>query len=1125
MIDELIRYLNLFPDIMSRVSEISILIIALAIASIFSFDPTDDNRNQNTLFELTDPDKTGLEFSNDVRERPGFNVLESEFFFNGGGVAVGDINNDGLPDIYLSANRSDNALYLNEGDFNFRDITHQAQVTDSEGWSSGVTLVDINGDGLLDIYVCKSGKGSENDRRNKLFINNGDLTFTERASEYGLDDPGYTTHAVFFDYDRDGDLDVYLVNYSVKRYKSFDIINIRQQTDPYAGDKLLRNDNGHFTDVSREAGIIQNPIGFGLSATVSDINMDGWPDIYVTNDFIEKDYLYINQQNGTFEEEVTKRTTHISYFSMGADIADFNNDTFPDILTADMLSDRYERRRVFKEPDYEKYHQLTANGYHRQNMRNMLQMNNGDGSFTEIGQMAGIDKTDWSWAALLADYNNDGRKDLYVTNGFPRDYTNLDYLNNILWEKFPDGKLGNDPDVLYDLVQKMPEVRLRNHSFKNIGNLSFSSSGAEWGLDQYTVSTGAAYADLDNDGDLDLVVNNLNENVFAYKNRARELNSNNYLKVRLNGTGKNTFGTGAKITVTGNKGELYFQEAYPVRGYQSSVEPVLVFGLGDQEKVDLQVTWSDQTRQTIRDLEVNQTITVNKSDAQPDNSNSKTGNGDKIFLPLDMQKMGLNVTHSDGGTQNLNHSPLMPHSLSNLGPALAQADVNKDGLTDLYLGGGSNQPGRLLLQQKDGTFEQGEAPFFDLHKEYEDIDALFFDANNDGNPDLYVVSGGNFDPSNGPNYQDRLYINDGFGRFFHEPDALPTMNSSGGTVTAADFDDDGDPDLFVGGRVLTGKYPYAPRSYLLENNNGTFTDITSEFAPSLYNPGMITDAVWTQIDHDRYPDLVLSGEWMPIRIFRNNRDKTFTEITSEAGLDNTAGWWNALKAVDLDGDGDIDLVAGNRGLNADLNATSDQPAILFAGDFDGNGTIDPVMTQVIDGNRYPVAGRDKMLRQLPNLKEKFPDYTSYSSATIDDILTSKQRAEASQFFTHTFASTIFRNEGDGTFQALQLPSEAQASPIHDIVVADFNSDQILDILAAGNSFSTAPKTGPIASMGTLLIGNGRGGYEVRPAHATDFKATGEVRNMEVVSSPLGYIIMLARNGSTPVPYLYQSPAK
>jgi len=1084
------------------------------------------SQTPSTLFKSMSSRETNIRFKNTVTERPGQNILEAEYFYNGAGVSIGDINNDGLPDIYLTANKGLNALYLNQGNLHFKNVTKQAGVADSSGWSSGVVMGDVNGDGLLDIYVCKTGHGNKNNRRNKLFINNGDLTFTNRAKKYGLDDPGYTTNAVFFDYDHDSDLDVYLVNYSVKQYQHFNIVSIRKRKDPFAGDKLLRNDNGHFTDVSDKAGIIQNPIGFGLSATASDINMDGWPDLYVTNDYMEKDYLYINQHDGTFREEIAKRTTQIPYFSMGTDIADFNNDTYPDILTVDMLPDQYQRRRMVKKPKYKFSSQLVANGYHRQIMRNMLQRNNGDGSFTEMGQLVGIDKTDWSWAPLLADFDNDGLKDIYITNGFPRDYTNRDYLNNIFFKQFPDGKLSRDPDLLFKMVKKMPRVRLRNHSYKNMGNLQFRNSGKKWGLNQYAVSSGAAYGDLDNDGDLDLVVNNLNKRAFLYKNQARERNSNNYLKLKLKGTGQNTFGLGAKIIVTTDSGEQYFQEAYPVRGYQSSVEPVWLFGLGSHKKVDLQVTWNDHSKQSVHNITVNQTITLNQNQApSPVDSLSQKKTTNKVFLLLDKKKMGLETNHTANSTNDISRSSLLHNPIPQTGPALATADVNKDGLVDLYLGGSKGQPGRLLLQQKNGTFTQAKEPFFEMHKKYRDTDALFFDANGDGNTDLYVVSGGASDPPNSSVYQDRLYLNDGFGNFSYQPDAIPNIRSSSSTVAASDFDHDGDTDLFVGGRIRPGTYPLPPRSYLLENDHGQFKDITKNAASALVQPGLVSDAVWTDIDHDHNPDLILTGEWMPIRIFHNNADKTFTEITEQAGLQNTTGWWNIIRAADLNGDGNTDLIAGNRGLNTSLHVSSNKPIILFANDFDNNGYTDHIMTQMINNNRYPVPGRDKLVQQIPQLKSKFPDYSTYAKATINDILTDRQQKKASRFSADTFASSVFINNGNGTFRSVPLPREAQIFPIFSMLVADFNGDHILDLLLSGNNFENAPQTGPVAGLGTLLLGNKSGNYKVRRAKQTGFRATGDIRKMKLIPSPLGYIILVGRNGNNPIPYLYQRPEK
>lgn len=1103
---------------------------------------TNCQENSPTLFEWMPYEHTGIDFINLVEEGPGSNVLESDFFFNGAGVAVGDINNDGLPDIFFTANTGENALYLNLGHFQFRDITKQAGISDSTGWSAGTAMVDIDGNGLLDIYICKAGDVEPDDRKNRLFINNGDssgdgqaLSFTERAAEYGLDDPGYCTQAVFFDYDGDGDLDVFIVNYSVKPRIGFDIGTIRDEHDPYAGDKLYRNDtpltsplkggSGVFTDVSKEAGILQNPIAFGLSATVSDLNNNGWPDIYVANDFMERDYMYINQGDGTFQEQVLARTDVISYFSMGIDIADLTNDGLPDILVVDMLPYDYARRRMFNTPDYSMYDYLAAYGYHRQNMRNMLQINNGDGTFTEVGQLAGISKTDWSWAPLIADFDNDGRKDIFITNGYPRFYTNLDYLNDVLWDQFPDYNFpSDDSELLYDLVRQMEKVEMHNFVFKNQGDLAFSDVSESWGVNQYSVSSGAAYADLDNDGALDLIISNINERPFIFKNNARKLNKNHFLKVRLQGSDKNRFGVGAKVKITGNDGSTFSQENFPVRGYQSSVDPVLLFGLGDLDRVDVEVTWPDQAVGLLENIPVNQTITVNRKDARfPDTNPSESQDQHKMFMLLNEQLLGIDFSHQGNFSGDRVLAPLLPHTLTNLGPALTSGDVNNDGLQDIFIGGGQGQAAALYLQQQDGTYIKAIIPVFEVHNEYEDTDALFFDANGNGHPDLYVVSGGNHDPLNGRLYQDRLYINNGFGRFIYKPDALPEIRSSGGIVTPADIDADGDADLFVGGRALTGKYPLSPRSYLLKNNNGKFTDITEQVSPDLMNPGMVTGAVWADIDNDGRAELIIAGEWMPIRIFRNNGDGAFTEMTEEAGLENTSGWWNVLKAADLNGDGFPDLMAGNRGLNTSLHATPEEPVILFAGDFNNDSFIDPIMTNVIEGNRYPAPGRDRLLQQLPDLGNRFPDYESYSTAAIEDILSRRQMRNAAKFYVHTFASTVFKNNGDGSFQTIPLPRRAQTAPIFDLIVADFDNDEIPDILAAGNNFGTRPETGPMAGQGIMLKGEGKFTFTSMTSKDTGFRGVGDIRKLELVSTRIGALIVLGRYANTVMPYVYTGP--
>ena len=1110
------------------VSHMKAIIVLFFLFSITLSGCRDDG-SEPSLFELLLPAQTGIDFVNVVEEKVGNNILESEFFYNGAGVAVGDINNNGLPDIYFTANQGENALYLNHGDFRFENITEQAGVSDLSGWSAGTAMVDINGNGLLDIYVCKAGQVETDERRNKLFINNGDLTFNERAVEFGLDDPGYCTQPVFFDYNRNGLVDVFIVNYNTRHFVGFDTRTIRDDHDPYAGDKLYKNNgDGTFSDVSEEAGILQNPIGFGLSATVSDLTGNGWPDIYVANDFIERDYFYVNQGDGTYSEEGLLRTDVISYFSMGSDIADINNNGLPDILVADMLPPDYSRRKVFKTPNYQLYDHLIAEGYHRKNMRNVLQLNNGDGTFSEVGQLAGISMSDWSWATLIADFDNDGKKDIYITNGFARFYTHMDYLNDILWAKYPDEDLPDDSEILYELVQQMEKVELHNFAFQNTGNLSFTESTEHWGLKAYAISAGTAYADLNGDGSLDLIVNNMNEPPFIYKNRSREMNANNYLKIDLEGSGANTRAIGAKVTLRTKDGSLFFQEAYQTRGFQSTVDPILLFGLGNHEQVDVEVIWPDQSRKTVHDVSVNQTLTLQKdvSDSEESSSGSLPDEvkvREKMFLPLDVQMLGLYFVHQGSLVNDWIFNPLMPHTLTNLGPAVAVEDVNNDGLPDIFVGGGQDQPGALFLQQPNGTFAKVDEPIFDEHSEHDDVDAVFFDANRNGHPDLYIVSGGNFDRMNGPVYQDRLYLNDGFGNFTHAPDAIPQMHTSGGSVTPLDIEGNGEVDLFVGGRVVTGQYPSSPRSYLLENNGGIFTDITEQATPELERPGMVTDAIWADIDNSGDNELIIAGEWMPIRIFKTNGDRTYTEISQKAGLEQTSGWWNSLKVTDLNGDGNLDLIAGNRGLNSNLKATTEEPVILYNGDYNDNGLNDPIITQVINGYRYPVPDRDLLLQQLPIFESKFPDYESYSTATIKDILSEQQLQDAKQFQVHTFASTLFKNNGDGTFKSKPMPRQAQIAPIFDMVIADFYENGLPDILAVGNNFGNRHEFGPIAGQGLMLRADGEFDFTPVASHESGIYGLGDVRSLALVPARIGYLMVVGRYSDTLDVYVYRFP--
>ena len=1063
------------------------------------------------LFTLLSPDSTGVTFVNEIIENEGFNVLEYEYFYNGAGVAVGDVNNDGLPDLYFSANMRPDELYLNKGNFTFENISEQAGLLSEISWTTGVTMADVNDDGWLDIYVCKSGRVSTDRRRNALYVNNGDLTFTERAAEYDLDDPSYSNHASFFDYDRDGDLDMFLLNHPIRRFAHFLVDFMRAQRDSLAGDKLFRNDGGRFVDVSEEAGIIGNPIGFGLSAVVSDVNRDGWPDLYVANDYIEDDYLYINTGSGTFTESIRTYLTHTSYSSMGTDIADINNDALPDIITLDMLAEDHRRQKLLKGPeDFAFYQNMRRNGFHEQYMRNVLHVNQGNGTFAEIGQLAGVSNTDWSWAALLADYDNDGFKDLLITNGYLRDYTNLDFLRYVLPAASQEAEARGGAASSLALVQQMTSTPLKNYLYRNETGLTFTNRTDAWGLGQATLSNGAAYADLDDDGDLDLVINNVNQDAFIYRNNAEKSSENHYLTIRLEGPSGNRFGIGTRVELTGADGSQFYQEMIPGRGYLSSVEPALFFGVGTLDQVDLLAIWPDGSRQTVVDVAVDQTLILKYEDAR--------------VIPLEPEavppslfshlpdKQGLNFRHRENDFADFDREPLLPQMLSRLGPALAQGDLNQDGLEDVFAGGAKGQPAALFLQQADGSFAEATLDAFVAHQDYEDVDALFVDVDGDRDLDLYVVSGGNTEEGESSTYQDRLYLNGGFGRLTYAPEALPQIHSSGSTVAAHDYDGDGDLDLFVGGRVLSGRYPYPPRSFLLENNGGHFVDVTAQASEALVSPGMVTDALWQDLDGDDSAELVLAGEWMPLRIFKYDEDGTFFEITDRAGLAKTNGWWNTLLARDLDGDGDVDLIAGNRGLNTQIKATGTEPASIDAADFDRNGAVDAVMSSYIQGCSHPVPWRDELLGQAPSLARTFPTYASYADATMDDILTPDQRAEALHLDAYEAATSLFENLGDGTFRIRPLPLAAQVAPVNAVLSEDFDGDGILDVLLAGNNFGVRAQWGRDASgQGVLLLGKGDLTFESAPASQSGFYAPGDVREMILVRTQVGLLVVVSQN--------------
>ncbi|MGV3558674.1 VCBS repeat-containing protein [Larkinella arboricola] len=1072
------------------------------------------------LFTLLSPDETHVDFANTLTEGLNTNVLMYEYFYNGGGVAVGDVNNDGLDDLYFTGNMVPNKLYLNRGNLKFQDVTDSAGVAGREGpWKTGVTMADVNGDGLLDLYVCYSGNLSPEKRINQLFINEGSRAggvprFTEKTAEYGLNYPVNGTQGFFFDFDKDGDLDLFLLNHNPKSLPVLDeasTADLLKNPNPETGMRLFRNDlkNGkpYFQDITRPAGLRNTSLSYGLGAGIADINNDGWPDLYVSNDYTIPDYLYINngRKGGAFfSDKIQSSLGHFSHFSMGNDVADINNDGLPDVFVLDMLPEDNRRQKLLFAPDnYEKFDLNLRTGFHYQYMRNMLQVNNGDGTFSEIGQLAGLSNTDWSWAPLLADYDNDGWKDLFVTNGFVRDFTNMDfmkYMNDYLQNNQSNVRRQN----ILELVYQIPSSDVSNYVFKNNGNLTFSDVSKSWGMNLPSNSNGAAYADLDNDGDLDLVVSNLNKPAFIYENEANRQLKNNYLSIKLEGKGVNRFGIGAKVTVY-QKGQQQFLEQMPSRGYQSSVSPVLHFGLGKNTTIDsLRVVWPGGKQQLLTNVKANQRLTVSEKDAQT------------TARPLPAPARLFTETPSpiayQAARNNLNdfkRQPLLVNPQSFVGPCLTKADINGDGLEDVFVGGGNGQAGMLYLQQASGQFLPKPQPALEADKASDDADAVFFDANADGKPDLYVVSGGyaNFLPDDAK-LQDRLYLNDGKGNFIKNPAALPTMRTSKSCVRVTDVNGDGKPDVFVGGRVIPGRYPEAPQSFLLINDGkGKFSDQTASLAPELQRIGMVTDAGWTDLNGDKKPELVVVGEWMPVTVFGNS-DGKWTDQTTAYFEKPYRGWWNKLLVDDLNGDGKPDLVIGNQGLNTQCKVTDQEPAELFYKDFDDNGSVDPILCFYMQGKTYPYVSRDELLDQLSIMRTRFPDYKSYADASMKDIFTEEERKDANRLETNYLKTAYFESNAQGKLQEKPLPVEVQMSPVFALTVIDYDRDGKKDLLVGGNINRARLRFGKSdANYGILLKGNGNGQFTYVPQRQSGFQLKGDVRSI----LPIGNTVLFGIN--------------
>ena len=1079
----------------------------LALSILFSCNRVDTSK----MFSLLPSNRTGIKFKNIIKETENFNVLKYASLYHGGGVSIGDINNDGLPDIYFTGNMVGSRLYINKGNFKFEEIAEKAGVFAEGLWNTGTTMADVNGDGYLDIYVCRSAAKDANKRKNLLFINNGNLTFTERAAEYGIADMGYSTHASFFDYDKDGDLDLYVLNHSTQEYAGFSQITkkLKHRKNNAYSDKLYKNENGSFKDVSDEVGLISNVLGFGLGLAVSDINNDGWLDIYISNDFNEQDYLYINNQDGTFTESLAKYIGHVSQFSMGSDIGDINNDGYSDILTLDMLPEgNYRQKLMFGPDNYDKHNLLVTSGFYNQSMRNMLQLNNHGQSFSEIGQFSGISNTDWSWSPLIADFDNDGYKDIYITNGYKRDYTNMDFTNFAVQEKLNEKK-GEKKMVVTEFIKKIPSIIVANYIYKNNTDATFKKVTDDWGLNQKSLSNGSAYADLDNDGDLDLVVNNIDQEAFVYRNNSEVLTKNHYLKLKLKGNTKNTFGIGSKIELFVNN-QILTQELIPSRGYQSSGDFNLVFGLGDQIEISkIKISWPDAKVQILKNIKADQTLTLDQNDASLLQNNTT-----KINKPYftDVTKDSIfTYTHTENDFVDFKRELLLPHKLSTQGPNITKGDVNNDGLEDIFIGGAKGTAGKLFLQNKFGKFIASNNNVFEIDKNSEDIGVLFFDADNDKDLDLYIVSGGNDFTTGSPELQDRLYINNGKGIFKKQQQSLPSMLTSGSCVKAGDFDNDGDVDLFVGGRLVPGRYPTIPRSYLLENDGkGTFKDITN---PTLEHIGMVTDALWSDYNKDGFLDLLVVGEWMNIRIF-NNKEGKLTEITETCGTKNTQGWWNKIAAADIDNDGDTDYIIGNFGKNSQIKASLDEPVLLYAKDFDNNGAIDPIMCSYILGESYPIFSKDDFLGQLSYLKPNYVSYADFANQKITDIFTKEELKDVQVLKAVTFNTSYLENLGNNKFKLTALPSSVQYSPIYGILPTDFNHDGNIDLVLGGNFFGSRVKYGRYdANKGSLLLGDGKGTFTPIINIKSGLNSNGEVRDIILLKSKNTHYLIFVKNNT------------
>ncbi|WP_103071665.1 VCBS repeat-containing protein [Aquimarina sediminis] len=1065
----------------------------------------ESNREIKKMFERLPFEETNISFTNEIANNEELNIFKYRNFYNGGGVAIGDINNDGYADVFLTANMKKNKLYLNKGSFVFEDITIDSGVQGKNNWSTGVVMVDINSDGWLDIYVCNAGDVKGDNQKNELYINNKDLTFTEAAEEYNLADSGFTTHAAFFDYDKDGDLDAYILNNSFIPVSSLGYSNKREiRSEDWnipdflkgGGDKLLRNDNGHFVDVSEEAGIFGSLIGFGLGVTVGDLNNDQYPDLYISNDFYERDYLYINKKDGTFSEEIKSWTSHISMSSMGADLSDINNDGMQDIFVTDMLPE--DNVRLKETSDFERYDVLQLKrkqDFYNQYMQNSLQLNNGNNTFSEIAFYSGVAMSDWSWGALLFDMDNDGYKDIYVSNGIYHDLTNQDFMdffaNDILQQMVLTGK----KEVIDTIIHKMPSTPIANKVFKNNKDLTFTDRAPQWGLEEPSFSNGAAYGDLDNDGDLDIIVNNVNQPTFVYKNNTDELQSSNYLKVKLKGKNKNTFAIGTKVKVYLDDNKQILQELNPSRGFQSSVDYVLTIGLGDKKIIDsLKIIWPEGTEYVKKNIAVNQQLTFDQNKVPGKELKKIEPQSRKLFKK---KEIAFFDKHEENNYIDFDYESLIYKMSSREGPTITFGDLNNDGENDLFIGGGKDQEGQIYLQ-KNKKYIKSISEIFAEDRMYEDTAACFFDADGDNDLDLIVGAGGNETSMIDSEYDLRLYLNDGNGKFNKSETHLPVNVYNTAVISPYDYDQDGDVDLFVGSKGIPGVYGVNPKHFLLENDGlGNFKNVIKEKIPESKHLGMISEAEWKDIDNDKIKDLIIAEEWGQVHLFRNEKNR-FVSIKSN--LNEIHGRWSACKVADIDNDGDIDLVLGNQGINSIYKSSPDKELKMYVHDFDNNGTIEQLFTIGEGKKDIPIHLKRELTGQLSFLKKKNMKYSEYAKKTIQELFPKEKLTQAIVKKVNKSESIVAINDGNFNFEIKELLPQAQFSCINDLEIIDVNKDGHLDILFGGNDYSLKPQFSQLdASFGGILLGDGNGDFSWLDYKDSGFFVKGVINDIEVLT--------------------------